>query len=449
MDIIDKRGFCPFRLFREHCTLINSAFVKDLKKLGRNLKDIIIVDNSPISYALNTENGLPILSWYEDKNDKELYKLATVLDFLATVNDVRDHIKKIVVKNELIYEKAIDIINLSKDNQQLEKNSTPYQSKPSTPNTLSFINNKENFNLNRRESTNDQNKQINNTQLKQDSLQPQQINIKIINNNITNFIYNKEKEKEEDLDSNANQNKKIMAKSSMKGINSFRKGNHLMNNNLQHQEMHIKHKKVDSLNSNLNTHHNNNYLSQINNATSKNSQINITGIDFMKNSKKKNIKYSCLFHNNNVTKSEKASDTQPNQKRNKSLKNQNLKKFNSNILHSTSTQEILGSLKRKSSKPGLNSSNHIKSLSYNFDAKINSVRPKSSKQIQQQTEPTKKKQIKDLRSELNEILQKRGFSKSSRANDLKGGFQYQNVPSTTTSISNNINSILNLYTNKI
>ena len=88
LDIIDKQGFCPFRLFREHCTLINTAFVKDLKKLGRDLKDIIIVDNSPISYALNPDNGIPILSWFDDKNDRELYNIMPILEFLSYVNDV-------------------------------------------------------------------------------------------------------------------------------------------------------------------------------------------------------------------------------------------------------------------------------------------------------------------------------------------------------------------------
>jgi RNA polymerase II subunit A small phosphatase-like protein len=62
LDILDKDKFCNYRLFREHCTLINTSFAKDLKKLGRNLKDVIIVDNSPMAYLLNTENGIPILT---------------------------------------------------------------------------------------------------------------------------------------------------------------------------------------------------------------------------------------------------------------------------------------------------------------------------------------------------------------------------------------------------
>ena len=85
LDIIDKNGFCPFRLFREHCTLINTSFVKDLKRLGRDLKDIIIVDNSPIAYALNPDNGLPILSWFDDMNDREFLMLENILGNLLLI----------------------------------------------------------------------------------------------------------------------------------------------------------------------------------------------------------------------------------------------------------------------------------------------------------------------------------------------------------------------------
>ena len=96
LDIIDKKGLCPFRLFREHCTLINMTFVKDLQKLGRDLKNIVIVDNSPLSYALHPENGLPILTWFEDKTDKELFNIIPILKFLSKVPDVRVFIPQFV-----------------------------------------------------------------------------------------------------------------------------------------------------------------------------------------------------------------------------------------------------------------------------------------------------------------------------------------------------------------
>lgn len=50
VDILDPEGMCSYKLFREHCTYVNNAFVKDLTRLGRPMKDIIILDNSPIAY---------------------------------------------------------------------------------------------------------------------------------------------------------------------------------------------------------------------------------------------------------------------------------------------------------------------------------------------------------------------------------------------------------------
>ena len=111
LDIIDKKGFCPFRLFREHCSLINTTFVKDLQRLGRDLKNIIIVDNSPLSYALHPENGLPILTWFEDKSDRELYHITPILEFLSYVKDVREFIPKFVgPDNGINYQKVNEII---------------------------------------------------------------------------------------------------------------------------------------------------------------------------------------------------------------------------------------------------------------------------------------------------------------------------------------------------
>ena len=46
LDILDKDNHCSFRLFREHCSMMGLTYIKNLDKLGRDLKDVIIVDNS-------------------------------------------------------------------------------------------------------------------------------------------------------------------------------------------------------------------------------------------------------------------------------------------------------------------------------------------------------------------------------------------------------------------
>lgn len=55
LDWLDPNGLCSHRLFREHCTFINGIFVKDLDRLDRDLKDTIIIDNSPPSYMLHPQ----------------------------------------------------------------------------------------------------------------------------------------------------------------------------------------------------------------------------------------------------------------------------------------------------------------------------------------------------------------------------------------------------------
>lgn len=46
MDFIDPDKKAIERLFRESCTIIKGGLTKDLNKLGRDLKDVIIVDVS-------------------------------------------------------------------------------------------------------------------------------------------------------------------------------------------------------------------------------------------------------------------------------------------------------------------------------------------------------------------------------------------------------------------
>lgn len=53
VKILDPANkWCSYLLFREHCTFLEEqeAYVKDMSLLGRDLKNVIIIDNSPTSY---------------------------------------------------------------------------------------------------------------------------------------------------------------------------------------------------------------------------------------------------------------------------------------------------------------------------------------------------------------------------------------------------------------
>jgi RNA polymerase II subunit A small phosphatase-like protein len=59
-----------------------------LSQLGRDLKDIIIIDNSPASYIFHPTNAIPISSWFNDTSDTELTDLTPFLEDLAKVDNV-------------------------------------------------------------------------------------------------------------------------------------------------------------------------------------------------------------------------------------------------------------------------------------------------------------------------------------------------------------------------
>ncbi|ETO27314.1 carboxy-terminal domain RNA polymerase II polypeptide A small phosphatase 2, partial [Reticulomyxa filosa] len=110
LDQLDTHRVLSHRLFRESCTLHGSAYVKvlnfffflylllshttfffewekkkkkiqDMRRLGRRLKDIIFVDNSPHSYAFQPKNAVPIASWFDDKTDTQVLRTSQTLFF--------------------------------------------------------------------------------------------------------------------------------------------------------------------------------------------------------------------------------------------------------------------------------------------------------------------------------------------------------------------------------
>lgn len=57
-DLLDQWGVFRARLFRESCVFHRGNYVKDLSRLGRELNNVIIVDNSPASYIFHPENAV-------------------------------------------------------------------------------------------------------------------------------------------------------------------------------------------------------------------------------------------------------------------------------------------------------------------------------------------------------------------------------------------------------
>jgi Dullard-like phosphatase family protein len=119
---VDKNIFSK-RLYRQNCIRTKmgneKVFIKDLRIFNEvDIKDIIIIDNSALSFALNLDNGIPILPFYDNKNDTELLTLANYLKELVNSKDIRiDNRKFIKYDQEDSSEKEDETSEMSSSEQ--------------------------------------------------------------------------------------------------------------------------------------------------------------------------------------------------------------------------------------------------------------------------------------------------------------------------------------------
>ena len=180
LDQLDPMKKISHRLFREHCTKAdNGLFIKDLNRLGRDLKNVIIIDNNPVSFIANKANGLPILTWHSIQSDNELIKLIPLLTYLSNVDDIRPiinkvvngyyinykEVNKIISNNDTTYTNCSSLNNNSKEddyfnnwftsNMKLveKKNSFKYSNAKDKKNKMELSNDKNNINENSKMNT--------------------------------------------------------------------------------------------------------------------------------------------------------------------------------------------------------------------------------------------------------------------------------------------------------
>ncbi|KHJ93971.1 Dullard-like phosphatase domain protein [Oesophagostomum dentatum] len=87
-DLLDKRGVFRSRLFREACVYHKGNYVKDLARLGRDLNKVLIIDNSPASYAFHPKNAIPVPTWWDDPSDVELLDILPLLERLEKAESI-------------------------------------------------------------------------------------------------------------------------------------------------------------------------------------------------------------------------------------------------------------------------------------------------------------------------------------------------------------------------
>lgn len=121
MNLMDPNGYCTMRLFREHCTYINGVFTKDMSKIGRDMKDAIILDNSPSAYMLQPECAMPIISWYDDPKDRQLFDLIPLFIQLSQIYDCREALTRFVKNNTVDFNLAKQVCNALLEKQERDK----------------------------------------------------------------------------------------------------------------------------------------------------------------------------------------------------------------------------------------------------------------------------------------------------------------------------------------
>lgn len=69
------------RLYRQHCTMLEDIYIKDLSRINRDLSSAVLVDNAAYSYCLQLTSGIPILPYYDGKD----FELSALEGYLSKV----------------------------------------------------------------------------------------------------------------------------------------------------------------------------------------------------------------------------------------------------------------------------------------------------------------------------------------------------------------------------
>ena len=99
-EIEKNRKYFDYNLYRDHATLYGNIFIKDITKLGRDIRKIIIVDDDPTNFKLNPENGIQISPYLGDstKDDTTLFELKKLL--ILFEKNGGDDIRKVIKSYE-------------------------------------------------------------------------------------------------------------------------------------------------------------------------------------------------------------------------------------------------------------------------------------------------------------------------------------------------------------
>ena len=135
LDFMDpKKKYFKYRLYRNNCSLIDidgaKFYVKDLDILNKyyDLKDIVIIDNSVLSFAYHLHNGIPIVPYYDEDKDGSLYVVGLYLMHIFPEDDLREANKKQINLDSFLEEAKKEKENIIDEESYDEEENTPSQS---------------------------------------------------------------------------------------------------------------------------------------------------------------------------------------------------------------------------------------------------------------------------------------------------------------------------------
>ncbi|CAD8210157.1 unnamed protein product [Paramecium pentaurelia] len=79
-------------LYRDNCIMTTGGmYTKDLRIIDRSLSQLVLVDNASYSFGWQLDNGIPIIPFYDNKEDRELESLLKYLKGMQGCKDVREY----------------------------------------------------------------------------------------------------------------------------------------------------------------------------------------------------------------------------------------------------------------------------------------------------------------------------------------------------------------------
>lgn len=126
LDFLDPENkFFTYRLYRNNCIMINNdnkvMYVKDCSIFkDYDLKDVVLVDNSVLSFAYNLDNGIPIVPYYDAKQDFEMLFCACYLEHIYSYDDLRVPNREMLRMDNLL-KQAIADIEEEKERKKMKK----------------------------------------------------------------------------------------------------------------------------------------------------------------------------------------------------------------------------------------------------------------------------------------------------------------------------------------